>query len=66
MRTLARISPVAKVLGVGSFLAASLIFPLLGASGAQANSVVASVPAVGAVLSAAPNAVSVTDRKSVV
>lgn len=60
MRTLARILPLAKVLGVGSILATSLFFTLIGATSAQANSIVASVPAVGAVLSAAPNAVSVT------
>jgi copper resistance protein C len=60
MRTLARILPAAKVLGVGSLLATSLLLPLFGAADAQANSIVASVPAVGAVLSAAPNAVSVS------
>jgi methionine-rich copper-binding protein CopC len=60
MRTLTRILPAAKVLGVGSVLVTSLLFTLAGAGPAQANSIVASVPAVGAVLSAAPNAVSVT------
>ena len=48
--------------------AASLIvlsaFVLLGSPVAQANSIVSSVPAVGAVLSIAPNAVSVTAATS--
>ena len=48
--------------------AASLIvlftFILLGSPAAQANTVVSSVPAVGAVLSIAPNAVSVTAATS--
>jgi methionine-rich copper-binding protein CopC len=55
MRTLA------KAFTLGTSLAlATLSFLSFGASSAQANSIVASVPAVGAVLTQAPNAVSVT------
>lgn len=60
MRIRARVLPVSKVLGVGSIFASSLLLSLAFVPTAEANSVVASVPAVGAVLSAAPNAVSVT------
>jgi len=60
MRARARILPVAKLIGSGSALLACLLFSLVGASSAHANSVVSTVPAVGAVLSAAPNAVSVS------
>ena len=60
MRARARILPVAKLIGSGSALLACLLFSLVGASSAEANSVVSTVPAVGAVLSAAPNAVSVS------
>lgn len=60
MRIRARVLPVSKVLGVGSIIASSLLLTLAFVPMAEANSVVASVPAVGAVLSAAPNAVSVT------
>jgi len=60
MRARARILPVAKLIGSGSALLACLLFSLVGTSSAHANSVVSTVPAVGAVLSAAPNAVSVS------
>jgi len=60
MRARARILPVAKLIGSGSALLACLLFSLVGTSSAEANSVVSTVPAVGAVLSAAPNAVSVS------
>lgn len=50
---------VVAVLSVGFLLASAFLAPV-----AMANTVIASVPAVGAVLSSAPNAVSVTAASS--
>ena len=55
MRTLIRSMP-ARIVSVGTLVVLSAFFT----PAAQANTVVASVPAVGAVLSQAPNAVSVS------
>lgn len=55
MRTLNRSMP-ARIVAIGTFVALGV----LPTPAAQANTVVASVPAVGAVLSQAPNAVSVS------
>ena len=55
MRTLIRSMP-ARIVGIGTLVALSVLFT----PAAQANTVVSSVPAVGAVVSQAPNAVSVS------